>query len=358
MNRVKVGIVTFHSARSYGAVLQSFALKNYLEQNNCNVEIINYNALFKLKWPTGFWTLKTQFNISNLRSYFMFKKFRREYLNLGPSIRSISDKSLLDGKYDIVITGSDQVWNPVITKEHYLFYFLSDFKKSKKVSYAASFGNDKLRLNEDEKQLVKTTLMTFSSISVRENLGRALLRDLFLLDSEVVLDPTFLLSRSFYETRFGLKFLASKHKIVFFKLGYDGVFDEQLHILEQKLKLNVLISNARPKSREIDFISIPSVDSWLNCIYNAEFIITDSFHGLVFSLIFQKQFVVLNANKERFNRILNLLEILGLEDRILLDNSAQEICNLYFSPVDYVIIQNNLDLHIEASKEYLQKALF
>lgn len=358
MNKIKVGIVTFHSALSYGAVLQSFALKNYLEQNNCVAEIINYNALFNLKWPTGFWTLKTQFNIANLRSYFIFKKFRREYLNLGPGIKSLSEKNLLDDKYDVVITGSDQVWNPVITKEHYLFYFLSDFKKSKKVSYAASFGNDKLRLNEGEKELVRTSLMTFSSISVRENHGRKLLRDLFFIDSEVVLDPTFLLNRSYYETMFNLKVLANKHEIVFFKLGYNGEFDEQLYILKQKMKLNLLISNARPKSRELDFINTPSVDSWLNYIYNADFIITDSFHGLVFSLIFQKQFVVLNANKERFNRILNLLEILGLEHRILVDNSAQEICNLYFSPIDYVLIQKQLDIHIEASKAYLQKALY
>lgn len=357
MNRFKVAIVTFHSAQSYGAFLQCIALKSYLETCNCTVEIVNYNKLFKLGLPTGIWTLRKTYNLTNLRSYFMFKMYRRLYMDLGPEIKKKSATPEIFKDYNLVLTGSDQVWNVKITKGEKLFYFLDNFSKIEKASYAASFGNDNWDYNSDDMELIRSNLAGFKSISVREITGQSILKENFNLNSEVVVDPTLLLDREFYLKHFQLTNLIKSPEIVFFKLGYDGDFDEQLLLIQAKLNFNTLILNGKSSVNGINHIRVPSVKEWLNSFFNSKLVITDSFHGLAFCLIFQKQFVIINANKKRFNRISNLLDNVGLANRVLIENNAEEVLNLYKNPIDYAEVGEILSPLVSNSKSYLRRLI-
>lgn len=199
----KVGILTFHWATNYGAVLQCYALQETIKNHcNCSVEVIDYypaylkTGLHSVLSARSFGSLKT--TILQILREKKIKQFRDK--NLSVSSLHFNYGNEINNVYDVIICGSDQVWNPAFIrygeKKTTLTYFL-DFasNKCKRISYACSFGTDSL--SDDIVEIILPELRKFTAISVRENSGKHIL-ELMNIDSKVVCDPTLLLFRSHY----------------------------------------------------------------------------------------------------------------------------------------------------------------
>lgn len=211
-------------------------------------------------------------------------------------------------KADYTIVGSDQVWNSDITTVIKDAYFLGFAKNTKRISYASSFGKYDWEEDEHYTKQVKDELSNFIAVSVRESSGSTICKNVFGVDAIQLLDPT-LYWRDYSEL---VKSRKPIKEIFAFLLVNES--EENRKICEYVAKM-IGCPVFRPKILQRIFGKSPK--SWLGRMHNSEYIITDSFHGLAFSLIFHKQFLILCADQNKFARLQSLLTLLGLEDRYI-----------------------------------------
>lgn len=319
----KVGILTFNRAINYGAVLQAYALKSVLAPR-LNVEIINYvsPSIEKLYKPFSGSKIKgiVRFITFNSRD----KKFKRFIGEMSSSkLYCKTDAALLP--YQKIIVGSDQVFNYTCSGGDE-FFLLPDYN-GKKYAYAASFGISELPVGQVE--YFKTQLQKFKYLSVRERSGANICNKQLNLSAEVVLDPTLLLTKTEWASGRNLK-ESNKKYVLLFTLENNENLKRVAKKISKQLKIpvynvaysvkdffgNKVIKNAGP-------------DDWLSLVYNAAFVVTDSFHGTAFSVNFNKQFYSY-AKNNRASRIVDLLNMLGLKNRLNVpyeELDANEIIN-------------------------------
>lgn len=357
----QVGILTFHNANNFGALLQTFALQNTLKGLNCDVTILNYHNQFvsaPLKKPN--WL-----NYRNYVKYFQdlaeykntlcknnkFQQFSHNYLNLSELIEP-KDLMSIGEFYDMVFCGSDQIWNNSITGNDY-HYYLDFIPSKKKCSYAASIGKE--RLSNEDLPKVLSLLSDFRTISVREESAKNALKDQIGIESQRVLDPTLLLKPQDYKrlikhSNLNLK----KPYILVYMLVYSKTLLKSAHRLSENTKLPVYIINAsgkRMKGKNI--FSDISIEDWLFLFANSSYILTNSFHGTAFSINFHKPFFVellpdrINAN----SRLKDILNLFKLEDR-LISNGKVNNKKMNFSEVDEI-----LEKERKYSYDFLRKSL-
>ena len=281
--------------------------------------------------------------VDYIEKYQKFIMFKNKYFNICPFSKSI--------KFDLIICGSDQIWNPNITdglKKEYFGYIKK--YKNKAISYAASCGDLKELKYEDKEKILNYT----------NNLGLIGVREKSLYDffeqnqktSYLNIDPTFLISKNEYIDGLKLQKFDNSYLLI-----YDLCKDEKLYKLAKKLakkkKLKIkTICGYIPYNKNLKGkIYNCSPTEFLEYIYNAQYIITNSFHGLAFSLIFEKQFNILLPSK-RPSRLVDLLTELNLISRIIYDE--KKICDDY---IDYVIINKKLNKKISESINYISKGL-
>lgn len=351
--KTKVNLLTFNNALSYGAVLQTYALIRALEKLNCNVELIDYRAPFIPPIPTGLWTLRTNYNLSRLKKELLFAKFRSEHLaNKTNTINTLKALNKQHFNADLYVVGSDQVWNPDITKKYVLNYFF-DFVKGNKISYAASFGKEEWNYPVTFTDEVKRLLSEFKEISVRESQSVSLVNEKFMLTAENVLDPTLL------HTDFSgiLTTYTQKQQIACFKLQYDTAFFELVAEAQNRLELPVFAIDTIKKYKSITPVPFPAVKDWIRYMAESSFIITDSFHGVAFSIIFRKNFVVINANPKRFVRIADLLNKLQLENRIIHDIREINSSEAWKEQINYESVDEVLKVLRDKSYDFLKRNL-
>lgn len=349
----KVSLLTFNSALSYGAVLQTYAMVKTLEALDCDVEIIDFRAPFLPPVPTRLWLLKAHYNFKRLRKEILFGNFRNRYLsNKTKAIYSPSRLKKVKFNADYFIVGSDQVWNPDVTKKYALNYFF-DFVNGNKISYAASFGKGEWDFPEILTDSIRILLNDFKAISVRESEAIPMMKEKFNIAAEAVLDPT-LLNPDFSEI---LKSYTPKQQIAAFKLQYDSAFLELVSDVQNKIGVPALAIDTQIEYKNITSISFPSVKDWIKHIAESSFIVTDSFHGVAFSLIFKKNFIVLNAHPKRFIRIQDLLTKLGLLDRIVKTRADIIENSNWMKPIDYLEVDKELSKLRGVSMNFLKTAL-
>ena len=330
----EVVIFTFIKANNYGAMLQAYALGKFLKNNGYTpvyVDVGMKKRTSNLKaWLRGL--------IITLR----FNSFRKKYFSLIQLPRVPN--------YGIFIYGSDQIWNVDIVNEN-LDVFSGAFvpSKSKKIAYAASFGVD--YIDVDKYQGFSERLSSFSTILIRENSGVALLKDKFYLDSDQVLDPTFLLDN--YSQ---ISISTDRKGIVCYLFGEanrDYKSLEQFSILTDEA-LYFLNQTKSPVGKPVPF---PTVEAWLSSVINAKYVVTDSFHCMVLALLHGVSFYVVSAREDRFVRITSLLETLGLEDRIL--GSISELVNPDFknNNIDFSSLNDRLEPLRNRSRRLLLDSL-
>jgi hypothetical protein len=332
---LKVGIVTFYTANNYGAVLQCHALYSFLKSQGHEVVLLETDLPNKNK------TLRSKLRHSFFNSI-SFKKFRNNWL---PDVVSKNTS------VDAVVFGSDQIWNIDITKQFYLEYFGSFLhEKIKRVAYAASFG---VASWNHPKELLdaKSEIAKFSVFGIREASGVEICKEQFDVTATKVLDPTLLLEADNYKKLYKLRL--KKGQLVSYIFNKDAKKIEDVKKLASSLSLKpVLLSDVRIR-KGILSVPYPSVSTWVSYLAAADFVVTDSFHCMVFAIINQKNFVAIPAIKARAGRMTSLLSDLGLLDRFFEDIKSAQESGIVFSDIDYSKVNIKLDVLREESRQFL-----
>jgi len=333
---MKIGIVTFHTANNYGAVLQCYALSESIKDLGHEVELIDLPLHEK---PKNLRPL-----LRNKVLSMAFSSFRNVFLP--KAVESSVEK-------DIYFFGSDQVWNPQITKKHCLSFFGSWVKDNKpKVAYAASFGLSTWDFPELTLD-VKKELSTFKALGIRESTGVSICKDVFGIETTQVLDPTLL--RTDYSSVF--KKRKASENLVCYIFGKDEQKMDQLRNIAKKCELQAVLLNDARFRRDIKSVLFPSVAKWLSYIESSQFVITDSFHCMVFAIIFKKNFIAIPAIQARAGRMVSLLESLGLESRFF--NTLEEAQNsdVILQDIDYSVVDTKLNDLRASSLKFLESSL-
>lgn len=341
---MKTAILTFQDAENYGAALQAYALKNTCASYS-DTQVINYyNPFFHEKASRSIKSVILNCLHGNQfkRKSYRFREFQKKYIvSNAPEIRR-ENLEMLNGKYDVFITGSDQVWNLECSGNDST-YFLDFVKSGTKNSYAASLGMP----SADDKK-IKNLLMDFDKISVREASGAQYLQKVTGKAYPVVLDPTFLIDCKTWGKLFDLTF-GEKYVLVYEVLNGNQLFEHAKRFAKShKLKLVCITSSNKPRGGA-QVIRDAGPIEWLKLFAGAAYIFTNSFHGLAFSLNFQKQFFVemLPPPAKTNTRIIEMLETTGL-----LERSAANAEKL--NDIDYNVVSLKINEDRINSLEFLK----
>jgi polysaccharide pyruvyl transferase WcaK-like protein len=357
-HNMKILILTLPLRHNYGGILQAFALQRFLAELGHDVTTLNRREALGLKKQQIAFYLKKMFPVLKPKdNYENLEKFRDKYLKISHAIRD-SEKLksfFIKNNFDAVVVGSDQVWRPKYSP--CLPNFFLDFVEGsslniKKISYAASFGVDDWEFTKEQTTLCKSLIQKFDAISVREKFAVELCQKYFDVKAEWVVDPTLLLSENDYKEIFKRsKNFSDKGSIAVYLLDHD---DKKKRIaLDVADSLKKKINFIMPQEKIKKYIG---VDEWLASFYNADFVVTDSFHGCVFSIIFNKPFIALGNKKRGLSRFYSLLSLFELEDRLILveDDFKRE---MIFNQINWCRINNIRFKHVEYSKNFLISAL-
>lgn len=351
----RIGIITIHSDIHYGAALQAFAL-NKVVSDFGKSEIIDYRKI-PTNLPKFSFPKMIVYHLAGLKRTTRFRNFLSNEIS---AKRYNTEDAIMEnfkGDYDIIIVGSDQVWNPThggLGRLNPVFFaaFASE-EKYKKISYASSVGN--YVYDEDERILVKKWLENFSSLSTREEFGRKQLEQILSKDIKLVVDPTLLLTKKRW-IKIGRPVKINCKYLLVYNVGNSIDIDSEYarKIADQNGWKVVFMSIRIKKDKNID-INIPHCGPaefvWL--FANAEFIVTSSFHGVAFSLNLEKNFVNVYNSKSP-QRTEMLLKNVGLEERTV--KSVDDLSNLELE-IDYELPTNKLDDLRKESLAYLNKAI-
>ncbi|WYM02899.1 MAG: polysaccharide pyruvyl transferase family protein [Gloeotrichia echinulata CP02] len=358
---LKIGIITYHFTINYGATLQAYALSDFLMKHGYDVEFIDYRPKSvrledrRYLYPKRSWLNPIRI-IEARKKNLNMNLFVEKNLKLSQKRFDTSD-SLNEYKhsYDVVICGSDEIWNinsPRGLDTPYFLDFLSG-KDARKVSYAASFGSTiNLGLHKEK---IYDFLSDFHVISVRDNNSLSLINQENFNITKVV-DPTLLGN---YEDI--IKPPNIKHKYILVYGLLDQKEAQYVKILADQEGLDIISIGSRQRKYLTPFLKLNIFDiapeSWLGYFYNASFVATKFFHGVLFSLIFNKQFIVF-SHPQKTVKVKDILNPLGLESRLL---DLSEISNSPITSNDYDLLSPllteeqkiSLNQQIQISKDYL-----
>lgn len=350
----KIGIITIHSDLNYGAFLQAFAITTFLNNNSYYTQIIDYrkipNSPRIYKFPKNI-----IYKIYNLPRLFRYRRFIAPLLS-NKRYNSLEELQSFNEEFDILISGSDQIWNPVCGGLNRInpAYFLTfaPKEKYKKISYGSSVGS--YVYDENEKKQVRKWLNEYSHISTRESSGAIQLESIINKPVKVVLDPTLLLNKDIWLQYASSVKIKSKYVLVYYIDELDEVVS-YARIIADKLGLKVaLITNMAKRHFKVD-INIPHCGpaQFLWLFANATYIVTNSFHGTAFAVNFNKDFVsVIKRNSPQ--RAQTLLKNIGLYERLL--TNIDELDKIPLS-VDFKEANIKLDMLRDDSISYLLNSI-
>jgi hypothetical protein len=285
----KTYIINYWWTQNYGAILTAFALQSLIKDS---ILVDNGTDFLITKMELS------KYNISN--------NFAKQYLKISEQINSFYKLNELNKSAGTFITGSDQVFRAfALSNELYTENFL-DFATNKKIAFSASFAVSKEQFLEETSseviEKIKRSLKTFDFISVREKSGVDICKDIIGVDAEWIIDPVFIVEKSMYENLIQNSTIDYSDKIVSYVLDTNKEYEKAYKYLEKKYNTEVIKTSK----------SNISVENWLASIKNCKLLVTDSFHGMCFAIIFNKPFICISnklRGRERFNSILEMLEI-------------------------------------------------
>lgn len=349
---MKIGILTLPLHTNYGGILQAYALQKVLIRMGHEVILID-GGIHRLPiWRIIASSIKRFVvslgkNSNQLFSSFYIRKFVRKNVYFLPK-----DEFVEENTFDAIIVGSDQVWRSLYTKdiEYYYLDFAKEWK-NKKIAYAVSFGVDYWDYSMEKTELCRQLASNFDYISVREESGIDLCKNYLNVDAAMMIDPTLLLSANEYKS------IAAKNRTKVSKGILAYILDETIE------KNEVLINLSKTIRMEYHLLNkltsfmkqyLP-IEYWVDSFANAQYVFTDSFHGCVFSIIFNVPFVVY-GNKERgMTRFYSLLKMFGLEGRLI--HSIDEFSKAIDTPIDWEQVNENLQKHQILAKNTLEECL-
>ena len=367
----KTATVTWISWPNYGSYLQAYALQYVIKRMGYENAIIDderivypsgkpsngawirklplYKQLY-IRISQGLLSIVCETDAKKVER--RFEGFRRLYLIIDNDFQKFEE---LNEKYDVFIAGSDQIWAP--TKEIFKPYYYLDFAKKKKISYAASVNSE--CYPEEYKVPITDLLKDFTHISVREEAGKELLESFLKRNVEVSLDPTLLLTDADWQ-KVAIKQRSKHPYILCYLLTYNETYLEYARNFARQRNLPLYIfSNNEKYNTFADKMIAAGPSEFVSSFRDAFFVLTDSFHGTVFSILHKKEFITFKRfkGKEGSNqneRLNNLFRITGITGRFL---NEQELHETIIVPIDYLDVNQNLEREREKSINYLKEAL-
>lgn len=352
---MKIGILTYHFSDNYGALFQAYALRQWFLNQGCEADFVNYHPDYveaggSIQFDNLFsrQNLKVVYlKLSKLKTKWFgnrqqqknFQHFRQEFLGVtGPEYKTIQALEAASLNYDLLVCGSDQIWNPSEQfglDPVYFLNFATNNKRVRRISYAPSFGRSEIKAKYHKE--LASLMLKLEGISVREQSGVSIVKDLIGIEPVCVPDPTILLSD--YSGIMKPYPLSSIKHVFCYGLRSRAVIGEVAEAVSKSLG-SALYSPYNPHRRwkEIGETVYPCPRQWLYLMQNAEFVVTNSFHGTALSILLNKPFVVvgLQDNKAAFNaRALNLLELVGLRSRFLMDAAPDQVSEILSSSIDW-----------------------
>ena len=379
---MKLAIITLPLHINYGGLLQAFALQKVLESKGHSVHIIDYpyrktlpgivievskniikkyllrrkDISFVIPEKPG----KRDFEIISRNT----QQFIKENIKTTEKLSKIENiHQVLKYDFDAFIVGSDQVWRPIYAPGIYANYldFLPDKSTVKRIAYAASFGVDEWEYSARMTRRCKELSQRFDAVSVREDSGIELCKEYFNIDAKLVLDPTLLLNKEQYvELIEKDQIPEKKNSLMVYVLDKNENNERIVDNISNALGLET--NSVMPKqsySRGVENLEecvYPKVSEWLRGFFDAEFVVTDSYHGTLFALIFNKPFITIGNQERGLSRFLSILNILDLKERLILglDDYNEKMIS---EPIDYDKINRIVDNYRTECRNFLYNAL-
>lgn len=370
---MKIGLLTVPFNNNYGGYLQAFALMIVLKRMGHEPTLImRRHNKSEMDWKTF-----VKYFIKGVYHSFVYAKLcpliynvERDYKYLGANMHLFVDKwiepqtpylystdelqKFCKGRFEAYVVGSDQVWRAIYVPsiENYFLDFAVDWNV-RRIAYAASFGIEKPEYTQEEKDICRQLVPLFDSISFRELNGKKIFKEFGWSDSnyQLVLDPTMLLKACDYEAFLPKLDNEGRSHIFYYVLDKTPEVSKILDVIHKMLKIPLYgISNIQR-----GYKPLPSIEAWLFDIQRAKFVVTDSFHGMVFSIIFHKPFVVLVNGKRGAERFLNLLTLLNLDERLL--TSIDSLDGILEKNINWGIVDTRLNSLRKKSLDFLTSSL-
>lgn len=346
-HEVKVAILTQPLGHNYGGLLQAYALQQLLRSLGYQVETIDRLPSPSLRLRTklafqhawAYFTGKAKF-LSRKRSQLELNKhllrFRDQAIKLSPPITNSKAlrSYITQGQFAVLVVGSDQVWRPRYSPklEDYFLSFATDLSNVTKISYAASFGVGDFAVAKNQLAQYASLLATFDAVSVREASGADICREqLHYQDATVVPDPTLYFDGEFYgELAKRSTFKHPEPYILTYLLDETDGRTELAQQLSERASMPLIHLMEEKKSKlASNNSSLLPVEDWLSGFQNADYVVTDSFHGCVFSLLFHKKFIAIGNAARGLDRFDTFLQTFCLKQRLICDGSLSDYDSIY-----------------------------
>lgn len=364
---MQIKTITCHDVYNHGASLQAYALQTYLESLGHSVEIIDYkpdylsghydlwavdNPIFDKPFIKQLYLMaKLPGRLVALKRKKVFDAFTRKYLKrTACKYHSNEELKANPPQADVFIAGSDQIWNTLFQNGRDASFYLNFAPLgAKRISYAASFATEDVV--EDYKPFVQKMLQNFDAISIRERCSLPLLSSLGRKDGVAVCDPVFLLNREQWE-----ELLLQKQNVERYLLVYDTEKSDKVKGVAQRIakekKLKIYnVSGFRLDYVDKDFWASSPLE-FVRKIRDADYVVSNSFHATAFSLIFQRDFCVVNRSERINERMKSLLNSYRIEER-LVNNYSDSLLD----SIDYHAVNIQIQKDIDGSKNFLKAAL-
>lgn len=381
---MRIGILTQPLNFNYGGILQNYALQCFLKkmghetwtidrQPNEYKSLVILQILSLIKRTILRYFLRRNIIIRPWLTKSEKKKICKNtkkfiHDNIRLTVPIISNKQFGKlSKYalDAYIVGSDQVWRPLyspcITNYFLDFVKTIDLKRPKRIAYAASFGVDKWEFTLEQTKQCSLLIKLFDAISVREEDAILLCKEQLEVDAKKLIDPTLLLRKEDY-IQLVEKYKVSKSKGSLMTYLLDQNPEKEKIVKSVSDQLNIKSFSVMPKyktkEKDIDIKDCiyPPVTEWIRGFMDAEFVITDSFHGTVFAILFNKPFISIGNQERGLSRFTSLLNTFGLENRLIM--SSQELTTeIIHENIDFEKLNNTLNSERLIAQNFLTKAL-
>tara|TARA_R110001599_G_scaffold262231_1_gene462692 strand:+ start:5715 stop:6854 length:1140 start_codon:yes stop_codon:yes gene_type:complete len=376
---MKIAILTQPLGHNYGGLLQAYALQTYVKELGFDVETVDRRVSdpgFGLTFKRYIFNV-VKLSLGRIKSIPTERRrahvlkglaaFRDSKLAMSPSITSeqkIRDYFRIE-EFHAVVVGSDQVWRPRYSPSILNFYldFLGDTKRPiKRVAFAASFGVDHWEYTDELTDRCKELAQQFDAVSVRENSAVDFCRDKLGVAAKWVVDPTLLLEASDYKQLMGDRGVNENNRYVLSyildtapekKLIGDAVAEV---LAENVFSIKPEFSIGQVCAKDIDKCTLPSVESWLRGFHDASFVVTDSFHGTVFAILFNKPFIAVGNSARGTARFESLLSQFGLIER-LVANRSEVTSELIHAAIDWPSVNATRRVLTAEAQEFLKTHL-
>lgn len=372
---MSIGILTYHAAYNYGSVLQAYATLYQLKKAVPSAMILNY----RMKEQNRFYRPVCRFDCGmkalakdllqlpvqrkKVQRAQKFEVFFEKFLSVTPRVAEPENVAEQWEMFDTLVSGSDQIWNKHSCElEHNDWRFMDPYLlkgfDGRKISYASSVGN----MTDEELQLILPYLRQFHTLAFRESTSAEKMAALLERSVETVLDPTFLLTKDEWISQLQLQKKDDNRYILVYSLGGPKQLLRLLPVLSKlakkrdcKVKVVTPFAYIPYPNKHIEYHPEYGPIEFMNALYNAKAVVTDSYHGTILSVNFGKEFYSICKSGGAEFRKTDILDRLGLQERII--RNASTLLELDFSPVDYAPVYDKLDALRQHSVDYLKAAL-